>query len=473
MTRHDQETGRPARPPRDHHGAIHAECGAAHTASAELSGFEAHLAELSGLIAPCFSRRDLRSNASAYILGLLCPGTAGNCWSRAQAAGHSRPHRLQHLLSGAVWDEDEVRDAVRSFVACHLGEGGVLIFDETGDLKKGTATAGAGRQYTGTAGRIENAVVAVYATYATPLGHALIDRELHVQKEWFADPERMAKAGFEPDHAFATKPQLAKTQAERALEAGLAPAWATGDEVYGRSSELRALFEARGIGYVFAVGCDFQLTTSGHRKMRADQALHLVEPHGWNRRSAGAGSKGPRHYDWARFATASHRHQLLIRRSISTGELAYYLAFVPDHYVCSLTDLVKAAGARWAVEDDFQDAKQAVGLDGTQVRAYRAWKRHVTLVMAAYALLAVTAAKARAAHPAPVLPENDEQHAPEDCGMIALTVPELQRLLPVLLPEHNHGRTDRSVCLAWSTWRRRHQARARWHHYRRRYALIA
>lgn len=429
--------------------------------------------ELSGLVAPLFSRRDLRSNAAAYMRGLLCPGVAGNCWALAQAAGHPRPYRLQHLLSGAVWDEDAVRDQVRAFVARHLGEGGVLIFDETGDLKKGTSTAGTGRQYTGTAGRIENAVVAVYATYATPRGHALVDRELYVQKEWFTDRERMQRAGFGPDHAFATKPQLAKAQAERALAAGLAPAWAAGDEVYGRSSELRALFETGGIGYVFAVGCDLQITTSGHQKMRADQALGLVETRGWNRCSAGAGSKGARYYDWAWIATDSPRHHLLIRRSVSTGEVAYYLAFVPDHYVCSLTDLVKVAGTRWAVEDDFQDSKQATCLDGTQVRGYRAWKRHVTLVMAAYALLAVTAAQAKAVHAAPVLPRGNDERPPADCGMIALTVPEIQRLLTALPPGQNHRNTHVGDRLAWSAWRRRHQARARWHHYRRRYALSA
>jgi hypothetical protein len=152
MTRHDQGTGCPAGPPRDHHGAIHAEYAAARTASAEVGGFETHFAELAELIAPCFSRRDVRSNAVAYMRALLCPGTAGDCWSIAQSAGHPRPYRLQHLLSGAVWDEDEVRDAVRGFVGRHLGERGVLIFDETGDLKKGTLTAGSGRQYTGTAG---------------------------------------------------------------------------------------------------------------------------------------------------------------------------------------------------------------------------------------------------------------------------------------------------------------------------------
>lgn len=146
---------------------------------------------------------------------------------------------------------------------------------------------------------------------------------------------------------------------------------------------------------------------------------------------------------------------------------------MPKHYICSLTDLVKAAGARWAVEEDFQNSKQATALDGTQVRGYRAWKRHATLDMAAYALLAVTAAQARTAHPVPVLPEHDGQPAPKDCGMIALTVPELQRLLPALLPGQNRRNTEVGDCLAWSTWRRRHQARAPWYHHRRRYALIA
>jgi SRSO17 transposase len=334
-------------------------------------GFAEEFAELMGALGPVFSRSDLRANAFAYVRGLLMPGVAGNCWAIAEAVGHARPHRLQHLLAGAVWDEEATRDAVRDFVARHLG--GALIFDETGDLKKGMATAGVGRQYTGTAGRIENAVVAVYASYATAAGHALIDRDLYVQAGWCDDAERMAGAGFPAGHEFATKPQLARAQAARILDAGLDAAWAAGDEVYGRSRELREEFEGRGIGYIFTVGCDFHAATSGQVSLRADQALRLVEPQGWNRRSAGNGSKGRRLYDWAWIATASPRHHLLIRRSISNpSELAYYLAYVPAHHVCSLTDLVRVAGTRWAVEDDFQSAKQTVSLDGAQVRGYRA-----------------------------------------------------------------------------------------------------
>lgn len=441
---------------------------------------DAVFAELAAGLAPACPRRDLRANALLYVRGLLMPQVAGNCWSLAEAVGLDRPYRLQHLLERASWDEDAARDAVRAFLARHLGaDGGVLIFDETGQAKKGTATAAAGRQYSGTMGRVENVIVAVYTTYATEKGHALIDRDLYVQEDWFADPQRMAKAGFPPGHAFATKPDLAIAQAKRALAAGIRPAWAAGDEVYGRSGALRELLEARGIGYVFAVPVDFHITTSGQVRMRADAALDLVESAGWNRRSCGAGAKGPRYYDWAWIATDHPRRQLLIRRSISDpSEIAYFYAYAPEGHACSLTDLVKVAGTRWKVEDDFQDAKSSVGLDQTQVRLYRAWKRHVTLAMAALAFLAVLAAIEKAAHPAPVLPTDPDQTPPADCGTIALTVPEAQRLFHLFttltrdLPLRT-ARARLTLHLRWSDWRRRHQARARWHHYRTRLALIA
>jgi SRSO17 transposase len=458
----------------------HDEDWAACAASVDPGLMEAVFDELAAELAPVYRRRDARANGLLYVRGLLMPQVVGNCWSIAEAVGLDRPYRLHHLLERACWDEDAARDAVRAFLARHLGsDGGVLIFDETGQAKKGTATAAAGRQYSGTMGRVENVIVAVYTTYATSWGHALIDRDLYVQDDWFQDSARMAKAGFPADHAFATKPALALAQAKRALSAGIRPAWATGDEVYGRSRELREFFEAAGIGYVFAVPVDHQFTTSGGVRMRADQALHLVEAQGWNRRSCGAGAKGPRYYDWAWIATDRPRRQLLVRRSIADpSEIAYFYAYAPAHRVCSLTDLVKVAGTRWKVEDDFQDAKSTVCLDQTQVRCYRAWKRHVTLAMAALAFLAVVAAIDKAAHPAPVLPEDPDQLPPADCGTIALTVPEAQRLFHLftaltrgLPPDAARARVGRH--LGWSDWRRRHQARSRWHHYRTRLTLIA
>jgi len=183
---------------------------------------EAVFAGLAADLAPVYRRRDVRANGLSYVRGLLMPQVSGNCWPIAAAAGPDRPYRLHHLPGRACWDEDAARDAVRSFLARHLGaDGGVLIFDETGQAKKGTATAAAGRQYSGTMGRVENVIVAVYTTYATERGHALIDRDLYVQADCFDDPARMAAAGFPADHAFATKPALALAQAKRALAAGL------------------------------------------------------------------------------------------------------------------------------------------------------------------------------------------------------------------------------------------------------------
>jgi SRSO17 transposase len=439
---------------------------------------EAVFAELAADLAPVYRRRDLRANGVLYLRGLLMPGVAGNCWSIAEAVGLDRPYRLHHLLERARWEEDTARDVVRAFLTRHLGaDGGVLIFDETGQATKGTKTAAVGRQYSGTMGRVENVIVGVYTTYATKRGHALIDRDLYVQADWFADPARMATAGFPKEHAFATKPTLAPAQARRALAAGIRPKWATGDEVYGRSRELREFLEGAGIGYVFAVPVDHQLTTSGGGHIRAHQALHLVEPDGWNRHSCGAGAKGPRYYDWAWIATNHPRRWLLIRRSIADpSKIAYFYAYAPEDHPCPLTDLVKIAGMRWKVEDDFQDSKSTVSLDQTQVRRYRAWKRHVTMAMAALAMLAVLAAIDKTSHPTPILPDDPDQAPPGDCGAIALTVPEAQRLFHLLTtrirglpPPAMRARIARH--LNWSDWRRHHQARARWHHYRTRLAL--
>jgi SRSO17 transposase len=187
-----------------------------------------------------FRRVEPRRRARAFALGLLAELPRVNCWTVAEHAGDSSPDGMQHLLARAKWDADGVRDDVRGYVLEHLGDpGAVLVVDETGDLKKGTATAGVQRQYTGTAGRIENAQVAVYLGYSAPAGHALIDRELYLPKSWTSDPERCAAAGIPENTAFATKPQLARRMIERAVAAGVAFGWVAGDEVYGDNGPLR------------------------------------------------------------------------------------------------------------------------------------------------------------------------------------------------------------------------------------------
>jgi SRSO17 transposase len=429
--------------------------------------------ELEAEIAGVFGRRESRAHAVGYLRGLCSGLDRKNSWRIAEAAGDTRPDGKQRLLYRDTWDELAVRDRVRAFAVRHLGgDDAGLIFDESGQEKTGRHTAGVGRQYTGTAGKITNAIVAVYTTYATCLGHCLIDADLYAQQSWFTDPARFTEAGFSADHVFRTKPRIACDQATRILDAGVPVCWMAADEVYGRSAAFRELFEDRDIPYVVAVGVDFRITTATGT-WRADQIVRTLPRRAWNRRSCGRGAKGPRVYDWAMIATTSPTHVLLVRRSLTNpADLAYYCAFVPAGRALTLANLVTIAGYRWKVEEDFQQSKGQTGLDQSQVRRYRSWLRHTILAIAAHTIHAVTAARQREHHPDPVLPTHSDDSPPDDCDMIALTVPETHRLfvlhndihgLPPAIAAHRVATHEH-----WSTWRRRHQARARWHHHRTR-----
>ncbi|MFJ1831951.1 IS701 family transposase, partial [Streptomyces sp. NPDC088178] len=349
------------------------------------------------------------------------------------------------------WDADAVRDDVREYVLEHLhDEDAVLVVDETGDVKKGAHTVGVQRQYTGTAGRIENAQVAVYLVYAGRRGHAAVDRELYVPRSWTCAPDRCRAAGLEEHTAFATKPEPAARMIGRFLDAGHRVGWVAGDEVYGGNPKLRAALEERKVGYVLAVACSAEVTT-GAGKFRADALAAKVPRRAWQKLSAGVGAKGHL-YDWAVIDLAEPRagsHRLLIRRNRTTGELAYYRCFSPAPV--PLATLVRVAGSRWRVEETFQSGKGLAGLDEHQVRRFPSWSRWVTLAMLAHAFLAVVRADEHAHHPAPN-------------GLIPLTCNEIQRLFTTLVVRPVHDVAHR---LRWSTWRRRHQARAQASHYRR------
>ncbi|MEV0424850.1 IS701 family transposase [Streptosporangium canum] len=408
--------------------------------------------ELTGRIAGRFSRAEPRRRAKAMLAGLLAELPRKNCWTLAEHAGDTTPDGMQHLLSRAVWDADAVRDDLRDYVVEHLGHtGAVLVVDETGDLKKGSGTVGVRRQYTGTAGRIENSQVAVFLAYATDAGHAFIDRELYLPQVWTADTDRCRAAGVPEDRAFATKGELATRMVTRALDAGVGAYWVAGDEVYGQSPHLRAELQERQVGYVFAVASSHRVTT-GVGADRADQVIFDLPERAWQRLSAGQGAKGHRYYDWALVKIDPKqpgRHWLLIRRNRRTGELAFYRCYAPGPV--SLPVLVQVAGRRWTIEECFQTGKGLTGLDEHQVRRWRSWYRWTTLSMLAHAFLAAVAASERATQPT----------APE---LTSLTLGEIRHMLV-----HMISRTARDVAdvLCWSLWRRRHQARAQSSHYRR------
>ncbi len=399
-----------------------------------------------------FRRVEPRRRARAFVLGLLAELPRKNCWTIAEQAGDATPDGMQHLLARARWDADGVRDDLRSYVTEQLSDpDAVLVVDETGDLKKGRCTAGVRRQYTGTAGRIENAQVAVYLTYAAGAGHALIDRELYLPRSWTDDAARCQAAGIPGHVGFATKPQLARKMIERAITAGVPFAWAAADEVCGDNGPLRRWLEDSQIRYVLAVSCDHRVPAGAGHAIRAGHLAARLPRRAWQQLSAGNGAKGHRYYHWALVTITSSGpgyRWLLIRRNQRTGELAFYRCYAPCQV--PLAALVKTAGRRWTCEENFQAGKGLTGLDEHQVRRWTSWYRWATLAMLAAAFLTIAAANEHARHPEPD-------------GQYPLTRNEIAHLLATLTsPAH-----DARYRMRWSRWRRRHQHRARACHYQR------
>ena len=338
-------------------------------------------------IAPRFARAEPRRRAAAYLRGLLAPVERKNGWQLAEAAGDATPDGVQDFLSRMRWDAEAVRDDLQAHVVEHLGdEDAVLVLDETGFVKKGAKSAGVQRQYTGTAGRIENSQVGVFLGYAGRHGRAMVDRALYLPKEWAGDEGRRAEARVPEEVAFTTKPKLGLSMLERARAAGVPFSWVAGDSVYGADHAIRRWAERHRRGYVLAV-------TSGQRlgfRPVTDWIEGLPEA-AWQRLSAGEGAKGPRLYDWAyvpyRGAAPGFRCGLLVRRGIAEPEsLAFHLTHAPE--ATTLSELVRVAGSRWSVESLFEQAKGEVGLDQYEVRSWVGWHRHVTLSMLALAHLA-------------------------------------------------------------------------------------
>ncbi|TXR56531.1 IS701 family transposase [Quadrisphaera setariae] len=446
------------------------------------------------------ARPETRERIPKVIAALAADLPTKNAWTIAEHAGEDDPHGVQHLLNRASWDEDVASEQLAGFIADYLADpDAILIGDETGDIKKGTATVGVQRQYTGTAGRTENAQVAVYLAYATPRGHALVDREVYLPASWTEDRGRCERAGVPQEVDFATKPTLLGDMVERALAGGLPASWVTADEAYGGDpklarrletlSDARVQDDEQGLGYVLAISATRKVPITATTSRPASRVAADLPKRSWQRRSAGAGAHGQRVYEWAqvdlhpritekpnsaprvggkdgrpthskawaamlertteRARARGHRWWLLVRRNPRTGEMAYYLAFAPRPV--PLAALVAVAGRRWAIEESFQASKGLTGLDEHQVRRWTSWRRWTLLVMAAHAVLAIATLTARA---------RDRDVARRE-GLIPLTCAEIRRLVVAAA----HRVVEVAFIEAWSYWRRRHQDRARTSHY--------
>jgi SRSO17 transposase len=445
--------------------------------------------ELRARLAPVFCQARSRLAAFAYLGALLAaPGERRSCWQLAEAAGHATPRRMQALLAEHAWDWKAALGALQRFILDHLADPqAVLVLDETAELKQGQMTVGVARQHAGITGQIENCQTVVFMAYVTGRGHAPFDFRLYLPRTWCQNRNRRERAAVPGEVAFATKTEQGTEMVTGAIGAGVPFAFLAGDEVYGRSSKLRAACEKNGKGYVLAVPVNFKVTLPSRRRLAVASLARLVPARCWETRSCGPGCKGHRDYEWAWAATASPLHHVLIRRSLSgPSELAYFYCHAPAGQPISLPALIKVAGKRWPAEECHQQAKGQAGLDQHQVRLWHSFHRHTVLSMCALALLAVAAARplppapsahaARAisddaAQPAAwadtgILPASADEPPPEDPGMVKVSVPEARRLLRLATPPMTAA--ARQLGYAWSRWRRKHQARARYHHYQAR-----
>ena len=348
-----------------------------------------------------FAHPSVAASAAAFLDGLLGPERRKTGWMRAEAAGDPGPWRQQAVLGRSHWDADALRDMVRDYALETLASpGAVLVIDETGFLKQGQNSCGVGRQYTGSAGKIASCQIGVFAAYASDKGCALIDRQLYLPKDWTSKPERLATAHVPDAIRFVTKPQIAAAMIERALAAGVPFEWVATDTIYGA---LAMQLRRAGKGYVLGVQATDRFNSWDKSPPVAGTAATIAQglaPKTWQRLSAGIGTKGPRLYDWAYVALADLEAEefnealtglwtrgLLIRRSISDQDLAFFATWCPAG--TPMETLVRVEGQRWAIEDAFETAKTELGLTHNETRSWHGWHRHVSLVMLAFAMMTV------------------------------------------------------------------------------------
>jgi SRSO17 transposase len=441
---------------------------------------------LMGLIRACFARTQTWLQAGKVLNALVSDLPSRNGWTVAEQAGDRSPDKTQRLLNRASWDEAAAMSQVRRYAAAGLDVAArrsrrkrmtVGALDETGQEKQGSATSGVKRQYMGCAGRVANGINTVHLSYVREkTGHALAGARQWIPAEDIQDPVKSLVTGLPLDLQFRTKGELAADILAAAYGDGLSFDFVCGDEVYGGCTGLREFLKGRSQAYVLRVASSFMVKLAvGTTMTCADAVKKLLKgKRAWEVCSAGKGSKGERWYAWAWLATASPRHSLLVRRHLKTGELAFHYCHLPEGQLASKARLIRAAGLRWPVEESFEFGKGCFGLDQCQARLYTAILRHIVLVMAAFAICAVTAAMLRdrtdAQAPPPSRPGAPP---PADPGLIPLSVPEIRRLLAsALLRPKPPGHTAH-----WLRWRRRHQARSGWFHKRarleRNYALVS
>jgi len=359
--------------------------------------YEAEFMSLSLRLGEEFASECGFQNMRNYLRGLLGSAERKNGWQLAEYLGKNTPYSIQQFIYRGKYSADGLRNELRGYVGENIGEeDGVFVIDETGFLKQGKHSCGVKRQYSGTAGRIENCQIGVFLTYASRKGHSPIDRRLYIPQDWIDDPERRKKAGVPEDITFQTKPQMALEMIQEATAANIGYSWVTGDCVYGDYTDIRLWLEQNKKCYVLSVSGKAYVWR-GYKQESVGSILKNLPSEGWFEASCGDGSKGARVYDWLSLSmnpgiTEGFERSILIRRSQSDpNELRAYICFAPAE--TPKQKLVEVAGCRWTVETCFKESKSEVGLDQYEVRSYDGWYKHITFACIALAFLTVLSSK--------------------------------------------------------------------------------
>lgn len=391
---------------------------------ATLELWAASLRTVKGRIRPLFLQERVAASAGQFLDGLLGNEPRKTGWMRAEAAGDPGPWRQQAILGRGQWDADALRGIVRDYALETLAdEDAVLVIDETGFLKQGKASCGVARQYTGSAGKITNCQIGVFASYVSRHGHAFVDRALYLPKEWTDDSERLRAAHVPDEVDFATKSQIARRMMARAAAAKMPFSFVAADSVYG-AGEIETMLRKAGKGYVLGVAANHVFHSWGKKHLVGGSAAKLVQnlpESAWRRLPAGEGTKGPRLHGWAYLELADldageydstlageWTRGLLIRRTIADGDLAFFSTWCPKH--TPIQKLVLVEGHRWAIEDSFETARNELGLDHNESRSWHGWHRHVSLVMLAFAMTAIIRHRANALPLKKTLPRLRAKH---------------------------------------------------------------
>jgi SRSO17 transposase len=392
---------------------------------ATLELWASSLRDVKGRIASLFGQERVAASAGRFLDGLLGNEPRKTGWMRAEAAGDPGPWRQQAILGRGRWDADALRDLVRDYALETLADdAAVLVIDETGFLKQGKASCGVARQYTGSAGKITNCQIGVFASYVSRHGHGFVDRALYLPKEWTDDPARMKAAHVPASLGFATKPQIARQMIARAIAAKIPFCFVAADSVYG-TGDIETTLRKAGKGYVLGIASNHVLHSWGKKQLVSGTAGKIAQSlpkNAWRRLAAGEGTKGPRLHDWAYLAladldvgeynntlTGEWTRGLLIRRNIADGDIAFFSTWCPKG--TPMEKLVSVEGHRWAIEDSFETAKNELGLDHNETRSWHGWHRHVSLVMLVFAMMAAIRHRANAGSPKKMMPRLRTRHS--------------------------------------------------------------